>query len=65
VRWLSRHAGRVVSRGELLEHVWEVSPGNETRAVDVAVAGLRAKLERDPATPAIIVSVKGAGYRWG
>lgn len=64
VRWLSRHAGRVVSRRELLEHVWEVSPGNETRAVDVAVAGLRAKIERDPGTPAIIVSVKGAGYRW-
>jgi DNA-binding response OmpR family regulator len=65
VRWLSRHAGRVVSRRELLEHVWGVSPSNETRAVDVAVAGLRAKLERDPAAPAIIVSVKGAGYRWG
>lgn len=65
VRWLSRHAGRVVSRRELLEHVWGVSPSNETRAVDVAVAGLRAKIERDPAAPAIIVSVKGAGYRWG
>lgn len=65
VRWLSRHAGRVISRRELLEHVWAVSPGIETRAVDVAVAGLRAKLERDPATPAIIISVKGAGYRWG
>jgi DNA-binding response OmpR family regulator len=65
VRWLSRHAERVVTRRELLEHVWGVSPSNETRAVDVAVAGLRAKIERDPAVPAIIVSVKGAGYRWG
>jgi DNA-binding response OmpR family regulator len=65
VRWLSRHAGHVVSRGELLEHVWGVSPRNETRAVDVAIAGLRAKIERDPAEPAIIVSIKGAGYRWG
>jgi len=65
VRWLARHAGRVVSRRELLEHVWGVSPGNETRAVDVAVVGLRAKLERDPSAPAIVVSVKGAGYRWG
>jgi len=65
VRWLARHAGRVVSRGELLRHVWGVSPGNETRAVDVAVAALRAKIERDPAAPAIVVSVKGAGYRWG
>jgi two-component system response regulator MtrA len=42
-----------------------VSPASETRAVDVAVAALRAKIERDPAAPAIVVSVKGAGYRWG
>lgn len=65
VRWLSRHAGRVVARGELLAHVWRVAPGNTTRAVDVAIVGLRAKLERDPASPAIIVSVRGLGYRWG
>jgi len=65
VRWLSRHAGHVVSRADLLQYVWGVSPRNETRAVDVAIAGLRAKLERDPSEPAIIISVKGAGYRWG
>jgi two-component system KDP operon response regulator KdpE len=65
VRWLARHAGRVVSRGELLQHVWGLSPRTETRAVDVAIAGLRSKLERDPSEPAIIISVKGAGYRWG
>jgi DNA-binding response OmpR family regulator len=65
IRWLSRRAGQVVGRDELLEHVWGVSPRNETRAVDVAIAALRAKLERDTAAPAIIVSVKGIGYRWG
>jgi DNA-binding response OmpR family regulator len=65
VRWLVRHAGQVISRGELLQHVWGLSPRTETRAVDVAIAGLRAKLERDPGAPAIIISVKGAGYRWG
>ena len=65
IRYLARHAGQVVSRGELLHHVWRVAAGNQTRAVDVAVVGLRAKLERDPASPAIIVSVRGAGYRWG
>lgn len=65
IRYLARHAGQVVSRGELLQHVWRVAAGNQTRAVDVAVVGLRAKLERDPASPMIIVSVRGAGYRWG
>jgi DNA-binding response OmpR family regulator len=65
VRWLSRHAGHVVSRADLLQHVWGLSPRTETRAVDVAIAGLRAKLERDPSEPAIIIAVKGSGYRWG
>jgi DNA-binding response OmpR family regulator len=65
VRYLARHAGQVVSRAELLQNVWRVAPGNETRAVDVAMVGLRAKVERDPSNPAIILSVRGAGYRWG
>jgi len=65
VRWLASHAGHSVSRAELLQHVWRVSAASETRAVDVAIAGLRAKLERDPAKPRIILSVRGVGYRWG
>lgn len=65
VRYLVRHAGQVVSRAELLQNVWRVAAGIETRAVDVAVAELRKKLERDPAEPKILVSVRGAGYRWG
>ncbi len=63
VRWLAGKDGQVVDRKELLQHVWRVSPESATRAVDVAIAQLRAKLERDPRNPAIIVSVRGAGYR--
>ncbi len=65
VRWLARHEGHVVSRADLLQHVWRMAASTETRAVDVAIAALRAKLERDPASPAIIVSVRGVGYGWG
>ena len=65
VRWLHRHEGHVVSRAELLQHVWRVSAAAETRAVDVAIVALRAKLERDPSNPTIVVSVRGVGYRWG
>jgi DNA-binding response OmpR family regulator len=65
IRYLARHANRVVSRGELLQNVWRVAVGSETRAVDVAMVGLRGKLEREPSKPAIILSVRGAGYRWG
>jgi len=65
VRWLYRHKGRVVSRAELLEHVFGQRGDLQTRAVDVAIGVLRKKLEADPAAPTVIVSVKGAGYAWG
>jgi DNA-binding response OmpR family regulator len=64
VRWLYRHRDRVVSRAELLEQVFGQRRDLQTRAVDMAIAVLRKKLEIDPATPRLIVSVKGAGYAW-
>ena len=64
VRWLYRHSGRVVSRAELLEHVFGQRGDLQTRAVDMAIAVLRKKVETDPDTPTVIVSVKGAGYMW-
>jgi DNA-binding response OmpR family regulator len=64
VRWLYSHRDRVVSRAELLEQVFGQRGDLQTRAVDMAIAVLRKKLERDPATPVLIVSIKGAGYGW-
>ena len=64
VRWLHRHRGRVVSRAELLEHVFGQRGDLHTRAVDMAISVLRKKLEANPAAPTLIVSVKGAGYIW-
>ena len=65
VRLLHRQRGKVVSRAELLENVFGQRGDIHTRAVDMAIAVLRKKIERDPARPRIIVSVKGAGYAWG
>jgi len=65
LRWLHRHQGRAVTRGELLERVWGASAEMETRTVDVTVSNLRKKIERDSRQPRIIVSVKGVGYTWG
>jgi DNA-binding response OmpR family regulator len=65
IRWLHRHRARAVERKEILEHVFNVSPNVESRSVDMAIATLRKKIERDPERPAIIVSVKGLGYAWG
>jgi DNA-binding response OmpR family regulator len=64
VRWLHRHQDRVVSRAELLEQVFGQRGDLQTRAVDMAIAVLRKKVEPDPANPKVIVSVKGAGYAW-
>ncbi len=64
VRWLYRHRERVVTRAELLEQVFGQRGDLQTRAVDMAIAVLRKKLEADPARPTLIVSVKGAGYAW-
>jgi len=64
VRWLFKHQERVVTRAELLEQVFGQRGDLQTRAVDMAIAVLRKKLETDPAKPTLIVSVKGAGYAW-
>ncbi|NQU10787.1 response regulator transcription factor [bacterium] len=65
LRWLWRHKARAVSREELLEQIWALRANTETRTVDVTICHLRQKIERDPAEPKIIVSVKGVGYAWG
>ncbi len=64
VRWLYRHQDRVVSRAELLGQVFGQRGDLQTRAVDMAIAVLRKKLEIDPGKPTVIVSIKGAGYAW-
>jgi two-component system, OmpR family, alkaline phosphatase synthesis response regulator PhoP len=64
LRYLASSGGRVVSRDELLERVWGLDPrGVTTRTVDVHIARLREKLGDPAETPAIVVTVRGRGYR--
>ncbi len=63
--WLYQHRSRAVSRAELLETVWGTRGDLQTRTVDMTIANLRQKIERDPARPRIVVTVKGVGYAWG
>ena len=51
--YLLRHAGQVISRDQLLEHVWGYDYAGETRTVDVHVHWLRSVLEDDPGDPAV------------
>jgi DNA-binding response OmpR family regulator len=65
LRWLFQHRSRAVQRSELLEHVWGHAADLQTRTVDMTIANLRQKIERDPSRPRIVVTVKGLGYAWG
>jgi two-component system response regulator MtrA len=60
---LARHAGTVLSRDVLLDRVWGYDYLGDSRLVDVAIQRLRSKLEADPAAPALIQTVRGAGYK--
>ncbi|MFY1616105.1 response regulator transcription factor [Micromonospora sp. WMMD736] len=59
---LAEHAGRVLSRQQLLQRVWGYDIGDE-RLVDVHVGRLRQKIEPDPATPRHLVTLRGMGYK--
>ena len=60
---MARRAGATLTRQELLRTVWSYDDSVTTRTVDVHVAELRRKLERDPADPQLIVTVHRVGYR--
>ena len=60
---LAAEAGRVFSREELLERVWGYDYFGDSRLVDVHVRRLRKKVERDPANPTLVTTVRGMGYR--
>jgi DNA-binding response OmpR family regulator len=64
LQYLVEHRGEVLSREELLEKVWGYGAMPVTRTIDVRIASLRRKLERDPSRPELIVTVHGAGYRF-
>jgi DNA-binding response OmpR family regulator len=63
LKLLVQHAGRVVSKAEILTKVWNVSPESETRAIDNFVVRLRRYLEDDPRFPVHLHTVRGAGYK--
>jgi two-component system, OmpR family, response regulator RegX3 len=65
LRLLYQNRVRAMTRGELLEKAWGASSNLQTRTVDMTIANLRQKIERDASTPRIVTTVKGVGYAWG
>lgn len=63
--YLAAHAGRAISREELLRRVWRLDPrGVTTRTIDMHVMRLREKLRDDTAAPRRVLTVRGQGYAW-
>ena len=62
---LARRPGTVFTREVLLEQVWNYRHAADTRLVNVHVQRLRAKVERDPEHPQVVVTVRGVGYKAG
>jgi two-component system, OmpR family, response regulator RegX3 len=61
---LLRNAGRVLTRGQLIDRVWGSDYVGDTKTLDVHVKRLRAKIETDPANPQFLVTVRGLGYKF-
>ncbi|WP_313814826.1 response regulator transcription factor [Glutamicibacter sp.] len=61
---LLRNAGRVLTRGQLIDRVWGSDYVGDTKTLDVHVKRLRSKIEGDPAAPELLVTVRGLGYKF-
>jgi two-component system response regulator RegX3 len=61
---LLRNAGRVLTRGQLIDRVWGADYVGDTKTLDVHVKRLRARIEPDPSNPRHLVTVRGLGYKF-
>ena len=61
---LVRNAGRVLTRGQIIDRVWGSDYVGDTKTLDVHVKRLRAKVEVDPRNPSLIQTVRGLGYKY-
>ena len=64
LRYLVTHAGQPVSRGAILENVWDLHEETDTRAIDNFIVRLRKYLEDRPDSPRFLQTVRGVGYKF-
>ena len=64
LRYLIDHQGKAVSRKAMLEHVWGLHEDTDTRAIDNFIVRLRRYIEKEPARPKHLLTVRGVGYRF-
>jgi DNA-binding response OmpR family regulator len=64
LRYLVQHEGKAVSRKNMLEDVWNLHEDTDTRAIDHFIARLRKYIEKEPARPRHVLTVRGVGYKF-
>jgi DNA-binding response OmpR family regulator len=64
LRYLVQHPGQAVSRGAILENVWDLHGSTDTRAIDNFIVRLRRYIEDKPSSPRFLLTVRGVGYRF-
>lgn len=64
LEYLLRNVGRVLTRNQLIDHVWGVDYVGDTKTLDVHIKRLRSKVEEIPKKPQHIVTVRGLGYKY-
>ena len=61
---LMSNAGRVLTRETLIDRVWGNDYFGDTKTLDVHVKRLRAKIEKEPSDPQLVVTIRGLGYKY-
>jgi two-component system response regulator RegX3 len=61
---LMRNAGRVLTRGQLIDRVWGSDYFGDTKTLDVHIKRIRSRIEKNPGEPVMLVTVRGLGYRF-
>jgi two-component system, OmpR family, response regulator RegX3 len=64
LEFLLRNAGRVLTRGQLIDRIWGSDYVGDTKTLDVHVKRLRAKIEPSPSEPRHLLTVRGLGYKF-
>ena len=64
LEFLMRNSGRVLTRSQLIDRVWGSDYFGDTKTLDVHIKRLRAKIEKDPANPVHIQTIRGLGYKF-
>ncbi|PFG30783.1 response regulator transcription factor [Paramicrobacterium agarici] len=64
LEFLMRNAGRVLTRGQLIDRVWGSDYFGDTKTLDVHIKRIRSRIEKDPSNPVMVVTVRGLGYRF-